>query len=350
MERTTRGWTLGELADLLGGAVHGPRDLKISRPVPAGSSDVEGITFAESPEYVAKVLNTPVGAVILPNGSPECGVPAIHVDRPREAFGRLLALFSRPLPLELGIHSTAVVSPDADIDPSARVGAYAVVERFAKIGPESRVFPFAYIGESCALGTQVTVHPHAVLYRDVRLGDRTVVHAGAILGADGFGFVWDSPNRNRRVRVPQVGGVIVGSDVEVGALTAIDCATAGDTVVRDGVKIDNLVQIGHNCDIGEHTVIAGQVAVGGSSTIGKRIDIGGKAAISDHVTVGDDVIVAGMTGVANNLPGPGVYWGIPARPLALVKRIYAAMARLPEMNKRLKELERRLAELEREKQ
>ena len=346
METTTRSWTLGELADLLGGTLDGPSDHRILRPVPAGSSDPEGITFAESPEYIAKIVNTPVGAVLVPRGSPSYGVPSIQVDRPRVAFGRLLALCNRPLPIEPGIHPTAVVSPEAAVSPSASIGAYAVVERYATIGDGSKVYPFAYVGESCVLGENVVINPHAVLYQDVHVGDRSIVHAGAVIGADGFGFVWDGPERTRRIKVPQVGRVSIASDVEVGALTAIDRATAGQTEVCQGVKLDNLVQIGHNCVVGEHTVIAGQTAVGGSSTIGTRNEIGGQVAVNDHVVVGNDIILAGRTGVTKDLPDAGVYWGVPARPIVAVKRMTTLMAKLPEMHKKIRDLEARLAQLE----
>lgn len=346
METTTRSWTLGEIADLLGGTLEGPSEHRIHRPVPAGSTDPEGITFAESAEYLARILDTQVGAVLVPRGSPSYGVSAIQVDRPREAFGRLLALFHRPLPIEPGIHPTAVVSPEATVSATASIGAYAVVERYAVIGERARIYPFAYIGESSHLGDDVTIYPHAVLYQDVQLGARSIVHAGAVLGADGFGFVWDGPRRTRRIKVPQVGRVAIGSDVEIGALTAVDRATAGETLVEQGVKLDNLVQVGHNCVVGEHSVIAGQTAVGGSSKVGRRNEIGGQVAINDHVVVGDDVVLAGRTGVTKDLPGSGVYWGVPAVPIITAKRVSALTAKLPDMHKRIKELEAKLELLE----
>ena len=346
METTTRSWTLGEIAELLGGLLDGPSELLISRPVPAGSSDPHGITFAESAEYLAKITDTMVGAVLVPKGTPSLVVASIQVDHPREAFGRLLALFHRPLPIEQGIHSTAVVSPLATISPSASIGPYAVVEKFAVIGDNCRIYPFAYIGESCHLDNGVTVFPHAVLYQEVQVGERSIVHAGAVLGADGFGFVWDGRERKRRMKVPQVGRVIIGSDVEIGALTAIDRATAGETEIFEGVKLDNLVQVGHNCTIGEHTVIAGQTAVGGSSHVGKRNDIGGQVAINDHVEMGDDIILAGRTGVTKDLLEAGVYWGVPAIPIVTAKRVSALTLKLPEMYRRMKDLEAKLAELE----
>ncbi len=346
MATTTRSWTLGELAGLLGGELDGPTEHRIHRPVQAGSSDPEGITFAESAEYLARVIDTTVGAVLAPRGAPSIGIPTIQVDRPRQAFGKLLVLFDRELPIAPGVHPTAVVSDEAQISDTASIGAYAVVERGARIGSDTRVFAFAYIGDECVVGEGVTIYPHAVLYQDVVVGDRSIIHAGAVLGADGFGFVWDGPAQSKRVKVPQVGRVEIGPDVEIGALTTIDRATAGSTVIHEGAKLDNLVQIGHNCEIGEHTVIASQTAVGGSSKLGRRNEVGGQVAVSDHVSIGDDVMLAGRTGVTKDIPEPGIYWGLPAKPIVAAKRISALVSRLPEIYRYIKELERRIAALE----
>ncbi|MDR3692870.1 MAG: UDP-3-O-(3-hydroxymyristoyl)glucosamine N-acyltransferase [Fimbriimonas sp.] len=346
METTKRAWTLGQLAQLLNGTLDGPADRLIVRPVPAGISDPAGITFAESPEYLSRAIRADVGAVLVARGTTSPGVATIQTDHPRAAFGRVLAMFQRPLPLAPGIHPTAVISPDAIISPTAMVGPYAVVERHATIGDGTKIYSFAYVGEGCSIGKNVTINPHAVLYQDVTVGDRSIIHAGAIVGADGFGFVWNGPDRAFRVKVPQVGTVEIGSDVEIGALTAVDRATAGSTVLGQGVKLDNLVQIGHNCKIGEHTVIAGQTAMGGSSEAGRRNDIGGHVAITDHVKVGDNVILAGRTGVTNDIDEPGPYWGTPARPMGMAKRIIAVMQRLPEMHRTIRDLENRLAKLE----
>ena len=349
METTIRVWTLGQLAELLDGTLHGPPDRSIYRPVPAGVGDPEGITFAESAEYLERVVGTDIGVVLVPRGSTTYPFATLEVAHPRAAFGKILAMFHRPLPIDPGIHPTAVVSPEATVSPGAAIGAYAVVERNTFIGEGSRVYPFAYIGEGCRLGSDVTIYPHAVLYQDVLVGDRSIVHSGATIGADGFGFVWNSKARSYRVKVPQVGQVEIGPDVEIGALTAIDRATAGSTVISEGTKLDNFVQIGHNCTIGEHTVIAGQTALGGSSVIGRRNDIGGQVAITDHVKICDDVILAGRTGVTNDLTEVGAYWGTPAKPIGFAKRIVAMMQKLPELNRTIKDLEKRLAQLEQEK-
>jgi len=335
--------TLADIAQAVGGKLGGPADHPVSRPVPADSDDPNGIAFAGSAKYLAVAMSSKVGAVLVSPDLAPCEKPHIVVDDPRMAFGRLLALWKRELPIELGIDPRAVVSPYARIDPTASIGPYAVVERGAIVGPGSRVFPFAYVGEDCVVGESCRIMPHAVLYQSVKLGARVTVHAGAILGADGFGFDWDGA---QQIKVPQIGAVEVGDDVEIGANTCIDRATAGSTEIGEGTKLDNLVQIAHNVRIGRHTVIAAQAGISGSTDIGDRVTMGGSVATSHHVQIADDVVLGGRTGVTSDIDEPGQYWGMPARPIREAMRASLLASRLPELLARIKELERRLAERE----
>jgi UDP-3-O-[3-hydroxymyristoyl] glucosamine N-acyltransferase len=336
METQVHGWTLGEIADMVGGELVGPADLRITRCVPAGYEDPHGITFAESDEYLSRCLATTVGAIVVPRSTPALDVPTVRVDSPRFAFGVLLSRFARALPLAHGVHPTAVVSPSAFVDPTASIGAYAVVEDGAQIGAGCRVYAFAYVGESCVLGEGCTVFPHAVLYQDVVLGARCTVHSGAVVGADGFGFVWDG---KKQQKVPQIGGVLIGDDVEIGANSCIDRATCGETLIGGGTKLDNLVQIGHNVAIGEHSVVAAVSGIGGSTKIGNHVTLGGHVAVADHVSIGDDVVVGGRSAVFQNLEDPGQYVGFPPLPAATAMRVLALQVRLPELFRRLKQLE-----------
>lgn len=338
MATEAAGWTLGELAQKLGGELSGPSDLIIRRPIPADGVDPEGLTFAESDEYLRKAAAGGAGAVLAPKGSVPIDKPTIFVDRPREAFGMFLAMNVRPLPLDAGIHPTAVVSPDAQVADTAQIGPYAVVERGAVIGEKCRIFPFCYVGENCRIGDGSVLFPHAVLYQDVAIGARSVVHSGAVLGADGFGFAW---NGQQHLKVPQVGGVQLGDQVEVGANTTIDRATAGATRIGTGTKIDNLVQVAHNTKIGVHGVIASQTGLSGSTTIGDRATIAGQVATSPHVSVCDDVVLAGRTGVTGNIVRPGAYFGLPARPLGEAMRNLTLSTKLQDLFRRVKELERK---------
>ena len=342
METKLPGWTLGEVAEQIGGVLRAPAGVSIARAVPAGQGGGQDITFAESEKYLQVCLDSQVGAVIVWRDAPEFEKPAILVDAPRAAFGRVLAMMARPLPLAAGIHPSASVSPDAEVHVSASVGPFAVVERGAVVGQGCRVYPFAYVGEDCRLGADTVLFPHAVLYRDVKLGERCTVHSGAIIGADGFGFAWDG---ERQQKVPQVGGVTIGDDVEVGANSCIDRATCGETVVGDGVKLDNFVQIAHNVSIGDHTVMASQVGIGGSSQVGDRVTLGGQAALSDHVSIADGTVLGGRSGVFQDIEEAGEYFGLPPLPLPAAMRLMALQQRLPELFSRIRELESKVEDL-----
>lgn len=332
------GWTLAELAQVLGGRVEGDPEKRVLRPVPAGDSDPDGIAFAENADYLEMAEGSGVGALILSEGSAPTTKPCIRVGDARAAFGRLLALADRPVECPLGVHPTAVVHPSAHVAESASLGPYCVVEEGAQVGDGARIFAFSYVGARCTVGPGATVLPHAVLLRDVDLGAGAIVHSGAVLGADGFGFAWDG---RRRIKIPQVGSVVIGQDSEVGANSCVDRATCGRTVVGEGTKLDNLVQIGHNVSIGSHGVVAGLTGVAGSTRIGDRAVIGGHVAIADHVSIAADVTLAGRTGVAQDIDEAGAYLGTPARPVRETMRIWALLRRLPELFQRVKDLERR---------
>lgn len=343
MAESTQAWTLGELADALGAELVGDPNVLISRPVPAHSDDPEGIAFAESERFLEAGLASGVGALIISRSMPVPSLkPVLRVDSPRMAFAWLLHQVRRPLALNEGIHPLAWVHAEASVDHSADVGPFAVVERGASIGPNCKVHAHAYIGEGCSLGNKCEIYPQAVLVQDVILGDRCVIFPGAVLGADGFGFAWDG---QRRIKIPQVGRVVLEDDVEVGAGTCIDRATSGETRIRAGTKLDNLVQVGHNVTLGAHGVVAALTAFAGSSRVGDRAVIGGQSALKDGVTIGDDVVLAGRSGVMNNIDQPGEYFGLPAVRIREQLRQMAATQKLPELLKRVKQLEEEVKRL-----
>lgn len=339
MEKTTQSWTLSEVAALVGGQAVGD-DIEIRRPVPSDSNDPQGITFAENDTYLEQAETSNVGAVLICKGS-SSKKPHIVVESPRLAFGHLLALMVRPLPYSPGIHPSAVVADGARVDPAAAIGPFAVIERGASVGARARVYAHAYVGDGCTVGADAVIFPHAVLVQDVHVGARSVIHSGVVLGADGFGFGWDGKTR---VKVPQVGGVVIGDDVEIGANSTVDRATAGETVIGSGTKLDNLVQVAHNVRIGEHGVIASQTGISGSTTIGDRIVMGGNVGVSDHVTIGDDVALGARSGVAHDIDKSGEYFGAPALPKREGIRVMLALTKLPELISKVRALEKRLEE------
>ncbi|MFM9872041.1 MAG: UDP-3-O-(3-hydroxymyristoyl)glucosamine N-acyltransferase [Fimbriimonadaceae bacterium] len=341
MAEEKRSYTLGEIAVLVGGVASGSDDLVIARPVPADSDDPAGITFAENEKYLSAALSGGVGAVLVPAETPNTKKAVIRVAQPRMAFGAVLAAFVVPMPGE-GIHSTAQISAEAFVDPTATIGPYVSVESGARVGAGSHVMANAYIGQGCVVGDRCQIYPNVVLVQDVRMGLGCRIHAGSVIGADGFGYFWDG---QKQQKVPQVGGVLIGNYVEIGANTCIDRATCGDTVISDGVKIDNLVQVAHNVKIGVHTVMAAQVGLSGSTVIGERNVFGGQAATSDHVTVGDNMVFGGRTGITGDMDVPGQYFGTPAVPLSTAMRVIALQTRLPELFKRMRAMERELEQL-----
>jgi UDP-3-O-[3-hydroxymyristoyl] glucosamine N-acyltransferase len=342
MENEVKGWRLSELASAVGGEMEGAADPWIARPVPAGSDDPEGITFAESKRYLERVIASDVGAVLIARDAPDIPKPAIRVDSPRAAFGTILHLAQRPLDLTMGIHPTAVVSPEARVAASAAIGALCVVEGSVAIGAGARIFPLCYVGRGCVLAENVTLYPGVVLVQDVVIGPGSTIHSGAVLGSDGFGY---SEDQGVRRKIPQVGRVVVGPDVEIGANACIDRATCGETVIGRGTKIDNLVQIGHNVSIGQDTVLAGQAGVSGSAQIGDRVLVGGQVAITDHAHIVSDVRLAGRTGVMGDITEPGQYFGTPPTRPGEAMRQLASLAKLPELIKRVRQLEEELAQM-----
>lgn len=337
MAKEIRTWTVEEIATAIQAEAVGDGAKRIRRPVPAGSADPEGITFAESDKFLALATSVEIGAVIVPPGTPALDCPTLIHPSPRQAFATVLGMARRAIPLDPGIHPTAVIHESATISATARIGAYATIGPDCFISDDVEIHPHCYLGDNCEIGEGSVLYARVTIYQDVRIGANCVLHSGAVVGAEGFGFVWTGQSQ---FKIPQVGGVIIGDRVEIGANTCIDRATSGDTVIGDGVKIDNLCQIGHNTNIGDHTVIASQVGIAGSSTIGARVTIGGQAGVSDHTRIGDDVLLAGRAGAISDLDEPGGYVGMPAIPYSQGMRMFAVQAKLPELVARVRKLEK----------
>jgi UDP-3-O-[3-hydroxymyristoyl] glucosamine N-acyltransferase len=339
-----RSFTLGELARALGADLEGDPARVVRGVAPLDAAGPDDVSFLTNPRYRAQAEGTRAAAILVSPATDGLRPALLRVPAPQVALIALLELFFPAPPVVPGVHPTALVDPDARIAASASVGPFAVIEAQAEVGARSRIGALAFIGARARLGEDVVVHPRAVVAARVDLGHRVIVHAGAVLGSDGFGFALDE---GRHRRIPQVGTVRVEDDVEIGANATVARAAFGETVIARGAKIDNLVQVAHNCRVGEHAILAAQVGIAGSSRIGSYAMLGGQVGVADHVTLADGTVLFAQAGVGGNLGDTGGIWGgSPCRPVAEWRRIQAAERRLPELLKRVRALEERVRELE----
>jgi UDP-3-O-[3-hydroxymyristoyl] glucosamine N-acyltransferase len=317
---------LGDLAERIGAELHGDPDCEVARLAPLERAEAGDVSFLYDRRYRNFLKITGASAVILGCGDREaCSVAALVHEDPYLGYVKAAALLHPEIRLDPGIHPSACIGSGAEIDPTAYIGPYAVVgERvwigaYTLIGPGSIIEPEVRIGDYTRLVAQVTV------LRGTTLGRRCIIHPGAVIGADGFGFARD---QGRWLKIPHLGGVRLGDDVEIGANTTIDRGALKDTVIEDGVKLDNQVQIGHNVHVGAHTAIAGCAGIAGGARIGKRCIIGGGAGIAGYLEIADDVVVNGMTVVTKSISAPGTYSSVwPARESGVWKKKVAGFNR-----------------------
>jgi UDP-3-O-[3-hydroxymyristoyl] glucosamine N-acyltransferase len=322
--------TLQEIVRRLGGEVAGDASVSVDG---VGTLDEAGpgqITFLANPRYRAKLAATRAGAVIVgPRDRDATGVARIVSDNPYAYYARTVALFHPPRAPVAGAHPSACVEATAQVAGSAEIGPGAVIGAGARIGERAIVGAGSFVGEGATVGDDTVLHARVTIYHGCVVGSRCILHSGSVIGADGFGM---APDAGRWVKIPQVGRAVIGDDVEVGANTTIDRGALGDTVVEEGVKIDNLVQVAHNCRIGAHSVIAGCTGIAGSAVIGRHCVIAGGAGIVGHVTLADGVTVSAMTLVTKSITQAGVYTSsLPMMPHALWLRNAAQLRRLDEI-------------------
>ncbi|MGA7859369.1 MAG: UDP-3-O-(3-hydroxymyristoyl)glucosamine N-acyltransferase [Terracidiphilus sp.] len=329
--------TLAELIEKLGGSLaQGDPEWNIDGVNSTEGAGLFDLVFADTPAATAAALACNAGAVVMKPGlaaSYPHSKSIVEADQPRLWFARAAKLLVKP-PAASGIHHSAVVAPDAILAPGVSVAACAVVDSGVHLGEGTRIEAGVYIGHGVRIGEHCHIYPRAVLYSGVTLGDRVIVHAGAILGADGFGYVRDSLT-GAYTQFPQQGTLVIEDDVEVGANSTIDRGALRETRIRRGTKIDNLVHVGHNCDIGEDVILVALTGISGSSSVGNGAVIAGQVGLGDHVHIGPGVILGGQAGVfsgsklTNDGHKPGtVFFGTPARPLKQVLREQATLARL----------------------
>ena len=331
---------LAELAERVGAKFEGDGETLIVRVATLENGGPQTISFLANPRYRAMLATTRAAAVIVsPQDAKATPLPKLIDSNPYAAFAKVAAILhprARPAP---AIHASAQIDPTARVAKSAAVGACAVIGANATIGEGVMIGAHCVIGEGTTVGDHAIIHPGAILYPRTVVGERSTVHGGAVIGADGFGIAEEG---GRWVRVPQLGRVVIGADVEVGANTTIDRGAIDDTIIEDDVKLDNQIQIGHNCVIGAHTAIAGCVGIAGSTRIGRNCRIGGAAMISGHLEIADGTVISGGTTVYDSIREPGVYTSVfPAMQHAAWKRVALQVRRLRELAARVGALERK---------
>ncbi|HEX6397758.1 MAG TPA: UDP-3-O-(3-hydroxymyristoyl)glucosamine N-acyltransferase [Steroidobacteraceae bacterium] len=331
--------TLGELAVRFGCELRGDPAASVETVASLSQADARAVTFLANPKYIEQLKETRAGAVILDaRSAASCPVPALVAANPHATFARVAAMLHPDPPLRVGVHPAAVVAASARVDPSAEIAAHACIAEGARIGARCFIGPGSVIERNAIVGDDTRLVARAFIGHGVKIGARCTVQPGAVIGADGFGF---APEKGTWIKIPQVGSVTVGDDAEIGANTCIDRGAIEDTVIEDGVKLDNLIMIAHNCRIGAHTAIAACVGIAGSTTLGKRCIVGGKAGITGHVTLCDDVVVLGTSFISHSISKPGVYSSaLPSEEAGVWRRIVGRIKRLDSLAKRLRALEK----------
>lgn len=337
------GELLGRLAEYVGGEVIGDPDTCISG-IADISDAIEGdLVFAESPKLLETAMRSSASAVIACNGADGAVKPMILVDDPRLAFAKALEVFSKELRGDPGIHPSSTVGECTSIAEDACIGANVHIGSNTTIGSNVYIFPSVFIGSNVQVGDNCVLHPFVSIYDGVTIGSNVIVHSGSIIGSDGFGY---TKVGDKHYKIPQIGTVTIGDDVEIGANCTIDRARTGRTTIGTGTKIDNLVHIAHNVSIGENCIIIALTGISGSVEIGDRVILTGQAGIKDHISIGSDAIVAGRAGVFGNIEPGAFVSGYPARPHKEQMRVQAAQMRLPELLRQIKKMEQRIGQLE----
>jgi UDP-3-O-[3-hydroxymyristoyl] glucosamine N-acyltransferase len=335
--------TLKELADYLGGTVRGDEACRVDGLAPLETAGPAKITFLANPKYASKVADTSAGAVLMAPGGESYGRNVIEVANPYLAFAKLLTLFYvQPHP-PLGVMPEACVGIGVSLGEAITIYPGAIIGDNVTIGDGCVIYPGAVIYAGVSIGDGTIIHANAVVRERCRIGVRCVIQPGAVIGSDGFGY---APDGTGYYPIPQIGIVVLEDDVEIGANCCIDRAALDVTLIRRGTKLDNLVQVAHNCQIGEDCMIVSQVGISGSSKVGNHVTLAGQVGVAGHLTIGDNVIVGAQSGVPGSLPANAVYSGTPTIPHKEWLKSMAVVAKLPDLRKTVSSLEKRIAGLE----
>ena len=339
-------FTAEMIAGFLGGEVVGDAQTKVNNVSKIEEGHPGTLAFLANPKYEHYIYTTEASIVIVNRCfTPTQPVAAtmIKVDDAYGAFAKLLELYVASKPQKQGISSLAFISKTATIGEDAYIGEFAVLGEGVKLGKNVKIYPQAYIGDHVRIGDNVTINAGVKIYEQCVIGNNVTIHAGTVIGADGFGF---APNAEGGFdKIPQVGNVVIEDDVEIGANTCIDRATMGSTRIHRGVKLDNLIQIGHNVVVGENTVAAAQVGIAGSTKVGHNCMMGGQVGIAGHLTIGDQVQIGSKSGVSNSIADRQIYLGVPALPTSKFHRANAIYRNLPDLSAKVFQLEKQLKKL-----
>ena len=338
-------FTARQIAGILNGTVEGNPDAQVSTVSKIEEGTPGSLSFLANPKYTEYIYTTQASAVIVGKDfKPQqtLSTTLIRVDDAYQSFAKLLEYYNKLNKDKKGREEPSYVSPSAKIGSDVYIGAFVYIGENAVVGNAVKLYPGTYIGDDVNVGSNTTLFQGVKVYHGCVIGNDCTLHAGVVIGGDGFGF---APNaENKYAKVPQIGNVVLEDRVEIGANTTIDRATLGSTIIRKGVKLDNLIQIAHNVEIGENTVIAAQTGVAGSTKIGKNCMIGGQVGIIGHITIGDKVMIAAQSGIGGNLKDGEIVQGSPAFGVGEYKRSYVVFRKLPELNAKIAELEKKLKE------
>ncbi len=333
---------LNDLAKMLGAALSGNGDVEITGVAGIQDADTGSITFISERHRIKDLEKSRASAAIAPLDVPAMHMPLLLVKNPRLSFARAIELFYGKPYKPSGISDKASIGSNVHIGADPSILPYAVVDDNAKLGDRVTIYPGAYIGKGSTIGSDSIIYANVSIGSGIAIGNRVIIQAGAAIGGDGFGFVTEAGKHHK---IPQVGGVIIEDDVEIGANSTVDRATLGNTVIKKGTKIDNLVQVAHNVTVGEHCILAGQVGISGSCTLGNYVVLGGQAGVADHITIGDQVMAGGGTAITQDVEAGQIVAGYYAMPIRDWLKVQAILPKLPELKKALRDLEHQVTDL-----
>lgn len=340
-------YTLGKLAEIIGGSVKGDSSIQIIGAAGLDRATTGDITFLSSDKYMAETERTSASAILVHQryADKPFTIPTISVDNVYTALAEILTLFDSTEGRDAGISSMAFCHPSAQVDATVHVGAFSILEEGVAVGKNTHILGHSYIGKNVQIGKNCIIYPGVKVYKDCVIGDNCILHSNVIIGSDGFGFA-PQPD-GTFVKIPQIGNVIIEDQVEIGANTVVDRATMGATLLKKGVKLDNLIQVAHNVEIGENTVIAAQAGIAGSTKLGAQCQVGGQVGIVGHLNLADRTMIQAQSGVTRSTKEPGSkLYGSPALEYGNYLKSYAVFKNLKDLQTKVKQMEQRLKSMD----